>query len=251
RQIDPRKPNRRRKLLERAHIKLNNATSRQVLQILAFKELQECLSDYSSTLKRFQDNSSKLHRCLIKWDRLKSRDQAFTRKSVLLSLDLHRFIEEMIRYFGNDDDGEQDRGDGPSDESQQEVVEGTGEEEADDSTTEESFVEVDNPTTMTRTNVESVRNSRDEDERTAAQRRGASSSDSIGFRRSLMIKFKLSQLRFKTKTFNHQLELHEQRKVDLKVRGNRCIYEMVEDGKRLLEVNERLNEVVFELTLLR
>ncbi|KNZ57046.1 uncharacterized protein VP01_2255g3 [Puccinia sorghi] len=73
----------------------------------------------------------------------------------------------------------------------------------------------------------------------------------IGIRKQIVLKCKLSQLRFKTKKFNQKFEDHEARKFKLKLKGNQCIFNMVEDGKTLLELNKSIIDLVFHLCLLR
>lgn len=224
RHIDPRKPNRQRKLTERVKTKLNSATSKQVHQILTFNRLLTTLNKYQSTLDRFQDNSLRLHRCLIKWDKLKSRDQSFTRTSVLLSIDLQRFIQQMADYFGSATPTHSEPSTRGPIRFQTDVT--TTETDSNDSLLDldEGFVEVDRP---------------------------RAALEPIGIRKQLLIKYRLGQLRFKTRKFNQRFEIHEQKKIELKLRGNQCILDMVTDGKKLVEINEEIVELVFELSLLR
>ncbi|OAV95681.1 hypothetical protein PTTG_04812 [Puccinia triticina 1-1 BBBD Race 1] len=328
RQIDLRKSKRKQKLVERTQTKLEKATSRQVDQILTFNHLLDTLSKHDQTMTRFQANSSTLHRCLIKWDKLKAHDRSFTRTSIRLALELQSFMSQMDNYFRIPHERpahhllQQHR--------QQQVIvveettnitttttttsESIEEEEPSTQITpspislNEAFVEIitagpshlridDEPsmpnysatvsttrtagplptatatttTTTTTTIVQSINNSNNsnsnnnnnthstnnnprahEDHAQDPQPQPQSHDRSkLGFRKQIVLKYKLGQLRFKTKKFNQKFEDHEARKLRLKLNGNQCIFNMVEDGKTLLELNESIIDLVFHLCLLR
>ncbi|KAH9451942.1 hypothetical protein MJO29_013426 [Puccinia striiformis f. sp. tritici] len=93
------KSKRKLKLVKRTQQKLQQSTSRQVDQIITFHRLLDTLSKHDQTMNRFQSNSSTLHRCLIKWDKLKSHDRSFTRTSIKLGLELQSFMNQMDYYL--------------------------------------------------------------------------------------------------------------------------------------------------------
>lgn len=225
--VDPRKPNRHRKFLERTRSKLKSSTFQQVHQILLFNSMLETLNNYNETLLRFQTNSSKLHRCLIKWDRLKSRDQAFSRTSLEISLNLQRFMEHIHTYYPTSylaitPDQEQE-------EAEEEEEEEEGMVLINDQATEPAQPEVPlNPQLST-----------------------APVTKKISLRAHLLIRFKLHQLRTHARKFNKQFRTHENEKMELKLMGNMCIFNMVKDGKVLLEINDQLVNVILDLVLLR
>ncbi|KAG0151803.1 hypothetical protein CROQUDRAFT_129901 [Cronartium quercuum f. sp. fusiforme G11] len=221
--VDPRKPNRHRKLLERTKVKLDSSTPKQVQQVLLLNSLLDTLTNYNTTLARFQSNSLNLHRCLIKWDRLKGRDLSFSRTSLAITLDLQRFMTRINMYYPtaylslNQDQG--------------------GEEEVNVHEPEDEVNEIQGhaliPTTIT--NNQSTTNSIE--------------PKKIGIRTHLSIRYKLHRLRKSAKTFNQQFRQHENEKMELKLRGNQCIFDMVKDGKNLLEINDCLVKVVLDLVI--
>ncbi|EFP76447.2 uncharacterized protein PGTG_02888 [Puccinia graminis f. sp. tritici CRL 75-36-700-3] len=327
RPIDRRKSKKKQKLIQRTQSKLEQATSRQVDQILTFNLLLDTLSKHDQTMTRFQANSSTLHRCLIKWDKLKAHDQSFTRTSIRLALELQRFMNQMDDYFRIP----QDHPPPPPPphphphhhlqhqhhEQQVIVVEGTTnittttttadtiEEEPSTQITpspislNEAFVEIitagpsahlrieEDPSThqpnytttvsTTRTTVPlpttSSINPRDPDDHhlpppplppttpqdpqpsnsttTATTNPSSTYTTKLGLRKQIVLKYRLNQLRFKTKKFNQKFQLHETKKFELKFNGNQCIINMVDDGKALLEINEAIVQLVFHLSLLR
>ncbi|EGG08203.1 uncharacterized protein MELLADRAFT_71499 [Melampsora larici-populina 98AG31] len=228
--VDPRKPNRHRRFLERTKSKLKTSTFQQVHQLLLFNSMIETLNNYNETLKRFQNNSSKLHRCLIKWDKLKSKDQSFTSTSLEISLNLQRFMEHIHTYYPTsyltlhpDPDQEE--------ETEEEVE--TEEVETEEETQEEEEEVIADP----------------EDPPTAPH--SSTTTKKISLRAHLLIRFKLHQLRTNARKFNKQFRLHENEKMELKLMGNECIFKMVKDGKVLLEINDLLVKFILDLVILR
>jgi len=329
RQIDLRKSKRKQKLIQRTQSKLEQATSRQVDQIFTFNRLLDTLSKHDQTMSRFQANSSTLHRCLIKWDKLKAHDRSFTRTSIRLALELQSFMNQMDAYFRIPQDlppshhlQQQQQ---PQQQHQVIMVEETTNITTTTTTTttttppttttplatdsaenepstritpspislNEAFVEIITAgpshlrieeeasirqpnftatvstthatvplqtATATTTIVQSLNsqnnnhnNDNDNDATDPDQRNPQPPHDRIrlGIRKEIVLKYKLSQLRFKTKKFNQKFEDHEARKFKLKLNGNQCIFNMVEDGKTLLELNKSIVDLVFHLCLLR
>ncbi|WAQ91258.1 hypothetical protein PtA15_14A140 [Puccinia triticina] len=244
RQIDLRKSKRKQKLVERTQTKLEKATSRQVDQILTFNHLLDTLSKHDQTMTRFQANSSTLHRCLIKWDKLKAHDRSFTRTSIRLALELQSFMSQMDNYFRIPHERpahhllQQHR--------QQQVIVIT----PSPISLNEAFVEIitAGPSHLRIDDEPSMPNYSATDPQPQPQSHDRSK---LGFRKQIVLKYKLGQLRFKTKKFNQKFEDHEARKLRLKLNGNQCIFNMVEDGKTLLELNESIIDLVFHLCLLR
>ncbi|PLW27100.1 hypothetical protein PCANC_26336 [Puccinia coronata f. sp. avenae] len=331
RQIDLRKSNRKQKLIQRTHDKLEQATSRQVDQIVSFNRLLDTLSQHDQTMSRFQANSSTLHRCLIKWDKLKAHDRSFTRTSIRLALELQNFMAQMDHYFRLPHNNLppphqlqqqqaqlQQQNNHHQHHHQVIVVEETTnittttttESIEDEPSTQitpspislnEAFVEIitagssrlriddehsihqPNYTatvsthththttvplqtvTTTDTMVESIASHNSHPRHTHPTRTTTDPQDhphpphhhhqhdrmKLGLRKQVVLKYKLGQLRFKTKKFNQKFEHHEARKLKLKLNGNQCIFNMVEDGKSLLELNESIIDLVFHLCLLR
>ncbi|KAH9821893.1 hypothetical protein DFH28DRAFT_923356 [Melampsora americana] len=221
RSLDPRKPNRYRKFLERTRSKLNTSTFQQVHQIILFHSILNTLTDYHQTLNRFHSNSSNLHQCLIKWDKLKSKDQTFSRLSLEISLNLQDFMEDLHSLYPTSYLAITPNQEAEEAEEVEEEVEEEGEGE-------------ENPNEISTPNPNR-----------------SSNQKKISLRTHLLIRFKLHSLRTQTKRFNKQFESHEREKSLLKLNGNQCIFNMVQDGKGLLEINDRLVKLILDLIILR
>jgi hypothetical protein len=294
---------------------------------LTFNLLLDTLAKHDQTMTRFQANSSTLHRCLIKWDKLKAHDQSFTRTSIRLALELQSFMNQMDDYFRIPQDHPPHHHLQHQHHEQQVIVveETTNitttttttaaesfEEEPSTQITpspislNEAFVEIitagpsahrrieEDPSThqpnytatvsTTRTTVplpttsivQSINpiNPRDPDNHhlppppplpptipqdpqpsnstaTTNPSRSTYTTTKLGLRKQIVLKYRLNQLRFKSKKFNQKFQLHETKKFELKLNGNQCIINMVDDGKALLEINEAIVQLVFHLSLLR
>lgn len=217
--------------------RLQTSTFKQVHQILILNGLLDTLKNYNLTCRRFQSNSLELHRCLIKWDRLKSRDEAFSRTSLKISLDLQRFMTRITAYYpttyaalaAEHLHGSDDQPDDEEDEDEEEQEQEQDEMFSHDSHTLGAAVgdeEAHQPTTPVVTKK-------------------------LSLHTHLLIRYRLHQLRSNARRFNRQFRQHEDQKTELKLQGNQCIFNMVKDGKVLLEINEILVKLVLDLVLMR
>lgn len=247
-------------------------------------------------MSRFQTNSTTLHRCLIKWDRLKAHDRSFTTTSIRLALELQSFMGQMDDYFRFPDDhhhhAHHDQVIVVEETTNITTVESNDPDEAGTNHAatvasidlNEAFVEIitagpsnlrntdrvppdypptaANPqrprqpvpaTTTTTVRPNSANNPNADPDRPPHDRLHSHHpfQPNLGLRKQIVLKYKLNQLRLKTKKFNQRFEEHESKKSKLKLKGNQCIFNMVEDGKSLLELNESLIDLVFHLCLLR